>query len=97
MSTIEQIMAHLQEKSEILHQYGVSRIGLFGSYLHGNANADSDIDFLVEFNELSYNNYMNVKLLLEDTFQCPVDLVIQSDLRHELHHVLDEVVYASTD
>ena len=39
-------------KKEYLYlstQYGVKRIGLFGSYAKGNEQEDSDIDLLIEF------------------------------------------------
>jgi hypothetical protein len=35
----------------ILGKYGVRKIGLFGSYAHGEEGADSELDVLVEFAE----------------------------------------------
>jgi Predicted nucleotidyltransferases len=32
-------------------EYHVKRVELFGSYANGTADAESDVDFLVEFNE----------------------------------------------
>ena len=32
-------------------EYPVKRVELFGSYANGTADADSDVDFLVEFND----------------------------------------------
>lgn len=35
---------------KIASRYGIKKLSLFGSVLHGNQHADSDIDLLVEFN-----------------------------------------------
>lgn len=69
-------------------KYGVKRIGLFGSYSRGDFNESSDIDVIVEFNDLdlSFDNYMDLKFELEDYFQKPVDLVILEDIKPALKH-----------
>ena len=38
-----------QELPHLISEYGVKRIGLFGSYAKGMQKEDSDIDILVEF------------------------------------------------
>jgi uncharacterized protein len=60
------------QKSEILNKikgsksrlsdFGVVRIGLFGSVLRNESNAGSDIDILIDFSPESetFDNYMNV-------------------------------------
>jgi predicted nucleotidyltransferase len=35
--------------SDICRRYGVSKLSLFGSVLHGSSDAQSDVDILVEF------------------------------------------------
>ena len=53
------------------------------------------MDFLVTFDHLSFDVYMNVKFLLEDRFGCTVDLVIEDDHKPRLRPaILREVVYA---
>ncbi len=47
--TKEIIYSVLKQHQEVLKNYGVNTIGLFGSFRHGNADDKSDIDFLVEF------------------------------------------------
>ena len=50
MVTREKIVEILQENHPYLAaEYGVKRIGLFGSYAKGQPNEKSDIDVLVEF------------------------------------------------
>lgn len=45
--TIEDILG--KHRSRLAAEYGVSRLGLFGSVVKGSARADSDVDVIVEF------------------------------------------------
>lgn len=80
----------LEELSKNLNtwklKYGVKRIGVFGSYVHEEQKENSDIDLLVEFNDshLSFDNYIELKLELEDHFQKSIDLVIVDDIKPAL-------------
>ncbi|MBS4218317.1 nucleotidyltransferase family protein [Bacillus sp. FJAT-49711] len=78
-------------------KYGVKRIGLFGSYSRGEQKEASDIDVIVEFNDLdlSFDNYMDLKFNLEDHFQKPIDLVILDDIKPALRaSILGSIIYA---
>lgn len=78
-------------------KYGVKRIGLFGSFARKEQNEFSDIDVVVEFVDtaLSFDNYMDLKITLEDHFQKPVDLVIADDIKPALKaSVLRSTIYA---
>ena len=59
----------------LLENFGVSSIALFGSYAKGLENDASDLDFLVEFKKLSYENLYNLRLYLENKFGSKIDLV----------------------
>jgi hypothetical protein len=85
----------LKENLEELQSFGVERIGLFGSFLRGDANEESDLDFLVVFEENTFDDYMGLKLFLEDLFDRSVDLVIESDDREELDHVKRDAEYVT--
>ncbi len=53
------------------------------------------MDFLVTLERPSFDDYMNVKLLLEDLFGCEVDLVLEHTLKPRLRPaILNEVAYA---
>ena len=72
--------AVLELKPAIIERDVVS-ISLFGSILHGYADKDSDIDFLVELNPDkpgSMTPIYEVGELLEDRFDRAVDVVMQS-------------------
>jgi len=60
----EKIFKLLQENISTIKQFGVSNIGLFGSYGQYRDKKASDIDILIHFQkgEKSFNNYMDLKL-----------------------------------
>ncbi len=96
-NTAENILKVLHEKREILHQrFGVKTIGLFGSWIRKDASPASDIDLLVEFDQPSFDKYMDLKFYLEDLLEKPVDLVLKTALKPRLQRlILDEVRYAA--
>ncbi|WP_179289007.1 nucleotidyltransferase family protein [Bacillus sp. 7894-2] len=78
-------------------KYGVKRIGLFGSYGRDEQKDSSDIDVIVEFfdEQISFDNYMDLKFHLEDTLHKPVDLVISDNIKPSLKSsILRSVKYA---
>ena len=70
-------MEEIREKSiPLAKQYGVKRLGLFGSYARGEARDDSDLDFLIHTGKMrGLLQYMGFVLDLEDAFGCHVDVV----------------------
>lgn len=70
-------MDEIRKKSiPLAKQYGVKRLGLFGSYARGEARDDSDLDFLISTGEMrGLLQYMGFVLDLEDAFGCHVDVV----------------------
>ncbi|MEK5078667.1 nucleotidyltransferase family protein [Solibacillus sp. FSL W7-1436] len=80
--------------------YGVKLIGLFGSYSRDEQKESSDIDVIVEFNDadLSFDNYMDLKISLEDLFQKPIELVILNDIKPSLKsNILATITYVTED
>lgn len=90
------IFQTLENHSQTLKSLGVRKLGLFGSYKRGTTRPNSDMDFLVVLEHLTFDAYMDTKFFLEDLFQCDVDLVLESDIKSRLRpYILDEVVYVS--
>lgn len=69
------ILRELQKHGEILKKYTVKRMGLFGSYAFDKPNKRSDIDFLVEFEEPTFDNYMGLIDYLEELFRRKVEIL----------------------
>ena len=87
------IIKILKENREALRDFGVRRIGLFGSFSRKEQKNGSDLNFLVVFSKPSFDNYMELKFFLEDIFKKNVDLVIEKSLKPSLKHVKKEALY----
>jgi uncharacterized protein len=74
-----------EHKPVLAARFGVRRLALFGSMARGTAQADSDIDLLVEFDGLATpDRYFGVQFYLEDLLGRSVDLVTERALRPQL-------------
>ena len=73
--TRREILALLRKHQDVLKKYKVKRIGLFGSYAIGKQHKRSDIDFLVEFEEPTFDNFMDICFYLEKLFRRKVDVL----------------------
>lgn len=78
--TDKDIMNLLREHNDILKKYKVRRIGLFGSYVRGEQRKYSDIDFLVEFEEPTFDNFMDLIFSLEGLLGRKVELITNGNL-----------------
>ena len=96
MITRDQIIFLLnQNVVELKRRFSVSRIGLFGSFARGEATGKSDIDFIVDFEQPTFDHYMDLKVYLEDLFHHEVDLVLADSLKPRLKPYIDrEIEYA---
>lgn len=97
MLSTQEILKRLQGLKKVLVQYGVSKVGLFGSSVRGEAGGDSDIDILVDFdgdNE-TYQNFIAACEVLENGLSGQrVDVVTVGGLSPFIGpHILKEVVY----
>ena len=88
------ILTTLEKHQNKLKTYGVKKIGLFGSYARGEQKRGSDIDILVEFDHPTFDNYMDLKFFLEDTFKRKIDLVMREALIPRMKYVEKETLYA---
>ena len=77
----------------IVIKYGIHTFSLFGSYARGEANENSDLDFVMEDGELKGLQYVSLVLDLEDEFNCHVDVVSKgSSNKKFLNAIKDEEV-----
>jgi len=90
---ILRILKNLKEDIKI--KYKVKSIGIFGSYINNEQTDDSDIDFLVEFEEKAdLFHYVGLTLFLEEQFNKKVDVISKPALKEELRKkILQEVIY----
>ncbi len=80
-------------KPELHERFGVSEIGVFGSWVRGEQRADSDIDVLVDFDRrVSLFDILELQFFLEDIFQRKVDIAPKDSLRKYIgRYILAEV------
>ena len=73
----EDILTLLEQNKDQLFAFGVSSLGLFGSFQSGNFSDDSDIDFVIEFRKgmKSYNNFIQLVYFLEDLLGRKVEVL----------------------
>lgn len=95
----EAVLRTIRDNIESVRALGVAHLRLFGSVVTNAAGERSDIDFLVDFRagEKSFDNYMDLKILLEDLFPGRrVDLITTESLHPKLRpNVLAQAEYVA--
>lgn len=92
------LLSALVENKQKIRSFGVSRLGIFGSFITGKLNNDSDIDLLVEFEpqQKSYDNFMDLSFYLEDLLGRKIELVTPQGLsKHIGPHILKQAEYVA--
>ena len=73
--TRRRILAGLKRRKGAIQEFSVKRIALFGSYAEGAQTPRSDIDFVVEFEDPSLENFMGLIDFLEGLFERKVQVL----------------------
>jgi len=82
MLTREKILNKLREELPFLEQeFGVRKIGIFGSFAKGNQNRKSDIDIVVEFERPIGLAFMDLANYLERIFDNKVDILTPEGIK----------------
>ncbi len=86
-----------KHEKELRERYGIEEIGIFGSYLRGDAKEESDLDILVEFKpqaRISLLEFVELENYFSDLLGVKVDLVERSALKPRIGKcILREVEY----
>lgn len=90
--TKNEITKIIKENRELLKKYRVKSIALFGSYVRNEQKPTSDIDFLVEFEEDNYRNFINLIYALEGLLEKEVTVISREDLSPYIRpYILKEI------
>lgn len=93
------ILEALRGQRPELARFGVKTIALFGSYAKDAQTDSSDLDFVVEFSEPTYDNFASLEEFLGQLFGRRVDILtpagvdsiripqISEDIKRTLLHV----------
>ena len=80
------LAGHEAELAALCRRFHVRRLELFGSAATARLSPDSDLDFIVEFEQVARgtyaDNYFGLREELEQLFGRPIDLVVSSTIRN---------------
>ena len=79
-----------------LHRFGICAIGVFGSFSRDQANDQSDVDILVQFDaeKKTFDNFIETCFLLENVLGRKVELVTEESLSPYLKpYIMKELEY----
>ena len=83
---MELIDRNIDRISELCSKYQVSKLFVFGSILTNKFRQESDIDLVVDFNNVALmdyaDNYFDFKFSLEDIFKRDVDLLEEKAIKN---------------
>jgi len=100
MKNIEEIKKIIRkEKTTLIEKHKIKEIGIFGSYVRGEQNDNSDIDILISFEEFpGLVEFIDIENRLSEQLGIKVDLVTKSGLKPESgRHILREAVWLDTE
>ena len=97
MKTLIEIKEILQtERPYLAEKYGVTVLGVFGSYVRGEKEPDSDIDILIELERptrISLLGLVELEYYLSELLGTKADVAIKKNLKRRIgNRILDEVV-----
>ena len=97
--TREAVLRTIRDNLDTVHALGVAHLRLFGSVAADVDGEASDIDLLVDFRagEKNFNNYMDLKIFLEDLFPGRrIDLITSESLHPKLRpSVIEQAEYVA--
>jgi predicted nucleotidyltransferase len=96
--TVQETIARLSSEKQLLQQFSVKALYLFGSIVRGDDRPGSDIDILVEFEpdaRVGLFTFSRLQRRLSEILGRPVDLVTPDALHKALKdRILEEAVHA---
>jgi len=94
LAEIEQILK--EHKAALAHEYGLTEIGVFGSYVRGEQRPDSDVDVLVALEtppRIDLFDLVELEYRLSDLLGIKADIAIKENLRKRIgKRILSEVI-----
>ncbi len=97
MTSKDYIVSVLKTNKDRFTSFGVSKLGLFGSYVREEQTPDSDIDIFVDFvsEKENYDNLLSIYEVLEELFKNEkIEVVTKNGLSKYIgKSILEEVQY----
>jgi len=95
MKNLTEIKKILKSRKKYLREkYNIREIGIFGSYVSGEQSDESDLDILVDFEEVpGLLEFIEIENHLSDLLNVKVDLVMKDSLKPAIgSFILNETV-----
>ena len=94
---LSELQAHSPQLHQVLERFGASNLAVFGSVARDQAEADSDVDLLVDLPAgSSLFTHADLKLALEDLLHRRVDLIRRRNLKGSLRQRVEAEAIALT-
>ena len=97
ISSKEEIVAYLKSNKSFLYdKFGVTRIGIFGSFVRGEQTRSSDIDIIVEIEKGRKNIhiFLQLKRFLEKELEKKIDLGFEHSLKPIVRDkIKEQIIY----
>lgn len=91
MSNLAEIISKLKgSKPFLVEKYGISKIGVFGSYAREENKSESDVDILVEFSLPIGLKFVTLADELEKILNEKVDLVSQRGVKEPYLKIIEK-------
>ena len=95
MKKLEEIKGIIkQNKHELEEKFKVKSIGIFGSYVRGEQNEESDVDIIVEFSEPVGFLFFHLANFLEKILDANVDLITPYAIKpNRQKYIMKDLIY----
>jgi uncharacterized protein len=98
ISSIEEMVAYLRNNKKLFYDnFGVTRIGILGSFARDDQSPSSDIDMVVEIEESRKNihSFLQLKRFLEKELAREIDLGFEHSLKPMVREkIKGQIIYA---
>jgi len=95
--SLNAIINHLQKNKKYLYErFGVTRMGIFGSFVQGVHTSSSDIDIVIEMegNRKNLHTFLQLKRYLEKETARKIDLGFEHSLKPIVQEsIKEQIIY----
>lgn len=90
----DQIIRFIEENREIISQFKVRKLGLFGSFVRDEQQDYSDVDFMVEYETGSktIDNFLGLINYLESNLEREVELITPESVSKYIKPYIDQQI-----
>jgi len=97
ISSTEEIVAYLKNNKKFLYErFGVTHMGIFGSFARDEQTSSSDIDMVVEIekNRKNIHSFLQLKRFLEKELARQIDLGFEHSLKPVIREkIKGQIIY----